>query len=113
MESPLTRLFPQPGDTRPLRGLYLSHDLRGRANTDQPYIYSNCVVSLDGRIAVADANGSSGPPRSIAHDNDWRLYLELAAQADAVLTSGRRLRELLRENKSTLECVSQTNDLIE
>lgn len=108
MEAPLTRLYPAPSAILPLEGLYLAHELRGRA-ADRPYIYTNFVASLDGRISQDDpALGRRRPPRAITNPRDWRLYLELAAQADAVLTSGRRLRELAGEGRDTIRCVAET-----
>lgn len=108
MEAPLTRLYPAPSATLPLEGLYLGHALRGRAG-NRPYVYTNFVASLDGRISQDDpALGRRRPPRAITNPRDWRLYLELAAQADAVLTSGRRLRELAGEGRDTIRCVAET-----
>lgn len=95
MEARVTRLYPQPPVSLPLAGLYLAHHLRERGESQRPYIYSNFIASLDGRIAWPDPRKQRRvPPRPVTHPHDWRLYLELAAQADAVLVSGRRLREL-------------------
>lgn len=100
----VTRLYPDPG-TRPLVGTYLAHALRERGTPDAPFVYTNFIASLDGRIAQRDPhNGRYGVPRAIANPLDWRLFLELAAQADAVVTSGRRLRELAARGRS-LRCV--------
>ena len=101
----LTRLYPDRS-TRPLAGTYLAHELRERGAPGRPFVYTNFIASLDGRIAQRDAQtGRYGVPRAIANDDDWRLFLELAAQADAVVTSGRRLRELAARGR-TLRCVS-------
>ena len=108
----IARLYPEPA-TRPLAGTYLAHDLRARGTADEPFVYTNFIASLDGRIAQRDPHtGRYGVPRTIANDSDWRLYLELAAQADAVLTSARRLRELATIGR-TLRCVADlaTRDL--
>ena len=100
----LIRLFPNHA-TRALDGAYLAHGLRERGTPEAPFIYTNFISSLDGRIAQRDPEtGRYGVPRSIANDLDWRLFLELAAQADAVVTSGRRLRELAARGRS-LHCV--------
>ena len=32
-------------------------------------------------------------PKNIVNDRDWRLYQELAAQADLIISSGRYLRD--------------------
>lgn len=90
----LQMLYPAPGDA-PLEGLYLSRDLRRHARADRCYVYSNFVTSLDGRIAVADrAGGAPEIPQDTANPRDWRLLLELAAPADAVIVSGRYVRQL-------------------
>ncbi|MDQ6971177.1 MAG: dihydrofolate reductase family protein, partial [Mariprofundaceae bacterium] len=57
-------------------------------------IYSNFIASLDGRISMPDAHGGQGVPASLANKRDWRLYQELAAQADIMLTSARYFRQL-------------------
>lgn len=100
----LIRLFPHYA-TRALDGAYLAHGLRARGTPETPFIYTNFISSLDGRIAQRDPEtGRYGVPRPIANDLDWHLFLELAAQADAVVTSGRRLRELAARGRS-LRCV--------
>lgn len=92
----LQRLYPEPG-TRALTGLYLDQCWR-EAAVPGPYgcfVYANFVASLDGRIATAaEPGGRLGVPAAIANPRDWRLYLELAAQADVLLVSGRYVREL-------------------
>ena len=75
-------------------GLYLAHDLRRLGNAAKPYVYANFVSSLDGRIAVPRPDGDGlTVPGTIANDRDWRLFQELAAQADLIISSGRYLRE--------------------
>lgn len=106
MEISLERLYPTPALRVPLFGLYLGHDLRAKGSRERPYLYSNFIASLDGRISQFDPRaGRPIPPRSTRHPDDWRLYLELAAQADAVVTSGRRMRELGNRTPPAFECV--------
>ena len=95
MDQPVLQLYPLPGHELPLHGLYLSHDLRRVAGEiDRAFVYSNYVASLDGRIAVPHPTRPGlTVPKSIANDRDWRLFQELAVQADVVLTSGRYLRD--------------------
>lgn len=91
----LQQLYPLPSRTLPLEGAYLAHDLRSKGGTtDRPYVYANFVASLDGRIAVPreDDDGLT-VPEATANERDWRLYQELAAQADLVISSGRYLRD--------------------
>ncbi|MCH8503023.1 MAG: dihydrofolate reductase family protein [Ectothiorhodospiraceae bacterium] len=88
------QILPEAGDTRPLRGLYLEAELpcSGRLG---PYVYGNFVTTMDGRISLMDGEtGQERVPGTIADPRDWRLFQELAARADVLLTSGRYLRDL-------------------
>ena len=90
----LRQLYPQPREI-PLEGLYLCHDLRRLVAPGRVYVYSNFITSLDGRIAVAPhRRAEPAIPDSTANPRDWRLLLELAAPADALIVSGRYLRQL-------------------
>lgn len=96
MTQSVTRLIPQPVQEYPLKGLYLNQNLRQIGRSDsRPFIFSNYVVSLDGRIAVPHpTRGGLKVPEAIANDRDWRLFQELAAQSDIILSTGRYLRDL-------------------
>ncbi len=91
----ILRLYPLPSEELPLTGAYLKQDLRQYApKTGMPFVYANFVVSLDGRIAVPRTDGTGLMiPKTIANERDWRLYQELAAQADLLISSGRYLRD--------------------
>lgn len=92
----LVRLLPAPVGRVSLRGLYLAHDLRNEIRDDRAFCFSNFVVSLDGRVSLSSsaAEPPSGVPPSLASAGDWRLFQELVAQSDAVLVSGRYVREV-------------------
>jgi riboflavin biosynthesis pyrimidine reductase len=93
MHPPVTRLFPAPQAESPLEGLYLDHHLHTRGN-GKPFVYSNFITSLDGRIAIAAAGHTTHTvPDAITNLRDWRLYQELAGQADLLITSGRYFRQ--------------------
>lgn len=87
----LLELYPEPGQLRQLHGLHLAHDIRSRTGTNGTYLYTGFITSIDGRISVGDTDGA---PVAIRNDRDWRLFQELIAQADAVLVSGRYVRDL-------------------
>jgi riboflavin biosynthesis pyrimidine reductase len=95
MTDHVLRFYPQPGGASNLQGLYLEHDLRSFAERlNRPFVYSNFVVSLDGRIAIPGPTGSGQiVPKQIANPRDWRLFQELAIQADVIISSGRYLRD--------------------
>ena len=53
------------------------------------FVYANFVQSLDGRIAVNDRL-----PEGLGSSTDFRLFLELQAQADCLITHGGYLRAI-------------------
>ena len=93
----LMKLFPTPVETVPLERLYLNHNLRAVRDPSRPFVYTNFIASLDGRIALeCPRTGTAVVPDEIANARDWRLFEELAAQADVLLTTGRYVRQLAR-----------------
>lgn len=94
MADQILQLAPTPGLSQPLQGLYLQIAVPPLDWPDQPYVYSNFVTSIDGRIALATStSGVTRVPDTIANPRDWRLFQELAAHADLLLSSGAYLRE--------------------
>ncbi|MBK8935570.1 MAG: dihydrofolate reductase family protein [Chloroflexi bacterium] len=88
------QLYPLPSTERPLTNLYLAHNLRQYCLAARlPFVYANFITSLDGRIAIPHPNGGLTVPKTIANERDWRLFQELAAQADLIISSGRYLRD--------------------
>ena len=95
MTDSLLRLYPLPAERRPLRGLYLEAPLETGVPRDRAFVYSNFVVSLDGRISIpAGSEGGQSVPASTANSRDWRLFQELAGRCELLITSGRYFREL-------------------
>ncbi|MBK8899769.1 MAG: dihydrofolate reductase family protein [Anaerolineaceae bacterium] len=90
----IKQLFPTVTE-RPLPNLYLNHNLRELARQQaRPFVYANFVLSLDGRIAIAHPTSPGFTiPKNVANPRDWRLFQELAAQADLIITTGRYLRD--------------------
>ncbi len=95
MDEPVLQLYPLPARERPLEGLYLAHNLRQRAEeSGECYLYSNFITSLDGRIAIPHPTKPGlVVPKATANERDWRLFQEMAAQADVIISSGRYLRD--------------------
>ena len=93
-QASLTRLYPPPATDCLLEGLYLVQELHLRGRAGKPFVYSNFIASLDGRIAIAQEGRSTHQvPAAITNPRDWRLYQELAGQADILVTSGRYFRQ--------------------
>lgn len=94
LDAPVLRVYPAPPTELALRGLYLGHGLHQAASA-RPLVYTNFITSLDGRIALYDAHKkTSRVPEATANGRDWRLFQELAAQADVVISTARYLRQV-------------------
>jgi riboflavin biosynthesis pyrimidine reductase len=95
MAAEILELYPHAGGVRALDGTYLAHDLHLLGTPEQPFVYANFVSSLDGRIAVVEANtGESYVLEDLTSRHDWRLFQELQAQAACMVTHGGYLRAL-------------------
>lgn len=107
----LLRVFPAPIEPVPLEQLYLNHGLRERGTCSRPFVYTNFIVSLDGRISLEHPQKKTHlVPKTIANPGDWRLFQELAAQADVLITSGRYIRQLARNVAQDTLPVSESPD---
>jgi riboflavin biosynthesis pyrimidine reductase len=87
-------LYPPPYEAVALQGLYLGLRLHEFGTPQRPFVYANFLSSLDGRIALEDAEGAAYLPKSLTTPADFRLFLELQAQADCLVTHGGYLRSL-------------------
>ena len=94
MTQTVSRLFPPPYESTTLHGLYLELGLHRLGSPEQPFVYANFLSSLDGRIALEKPNGEAYLPKSLTNPADFRLFLELEAQADCLITHGGYLRSL-------------------
>lgn len=95
MEKQIFRLYPPPFAQVQLNGLYLGERLFELGRPGRPFVYANFLASLDGRIALEDLEtGQTYLPKSLTTPADFRLFLELQAQADCLITHGGYLRAL-------------------
>ncbi|WP_207478726.1 RibD family protein [Arenibaculum pallidiluteum] len=93
MATRILKLFPGPPQEAPLRGTYLAEGIHALGTTTEPFVYANFVTSLDGRIAIDDPDRKASIlPPGLNSGNDFRLFLELQAQADCLITHGGYLR---------------------
>lgn len=94
-ETRIQQLYPLQQREVSVAGLYLQHHLHRKGSKEHPFVYTNYVSTLDGRIALGYPHSAhTSIPPGITSGIDRRLYQELAAQADVLLTSGRYLRQL-------------------
>jgi riboflavin biosynthesis pyrimidine reductase len=97
LDGRLRALYPALGKES-LSGLYLCENLRDLVPKVGSYVYTNFITSLDGRIALENPQTRQlEVPQHIANPRDWRLFLELAAPADAIMVSGNYLSGLAND----------------
>jgi riboflavin biosynthesis pyrimidine reductase len=95
MQKNLLRLYPQPGEKTAITGLYLTHQVHKLGTAESPFVYANFLSSLDGRIALEDVSQSTTYiPKHLTTASDFRLFKELHAQADCLITHGGYMRAL-------------------
>ena len=115
MTNALLQLHPSPHQEVPLQGLYLQQKLHRLGNSGKPFVYANFLSSLDGRIALTNpVTGQSTTPEALTTPSDFRLFLELHAQADCLITHGGYMRALAEKrlgNILTLNTRSEHADL--
>ncbi len=91
----IQRLYPAPSQEVFLQGLYLEQCIYELGSFEKPFVYANFLTTLDGRIALEDNHtGTSYLPKTMTTSDDFRLFLELHAQADCLITHGGYLRAL-------------------
>lgn len=107
----LLRILPPPLEPVPLIQLYLNHGLRRIGTCSRPFVYTNFIASLDGRISLEHPQKKTHiVPKAIANPRDWRLFQELAAQADVLITSGRYIRQLAQSVAQDALPISKNSD---
>ena len=95
MNKEVVCLYPDFGVAEPLQGLYLRRDLFADRNAKRPFVYANFLSSLDGRIALRNSQQAHYQlPAMLKSEEDFRLFLELYAHADCIVTHGGYMRAL-------------------
>lgn len=88
-----------------LEGMYLSHGLQELAKrVDHPLVVANYVVDVDDVIAIV---GMRGSPEKLRNPSDWRLFQELNAQADVIITGTGYMREFAERGDSSQNVLTQ------
>jgi len=97
MAKKLLQLFPQSLEQskQELKNLYLYKQGWYSANTPHAIVTANFLSSLDGRIAISvDETSKTELPKSLTSNEDFRLFLELHAQSECLITHGGYMRSL-------------------
>ena len=117
MTAEVLPLYPECGPARPVEGLYLDHRLHEIGSPQSPFVYGSFVSSLDGRIAIMDSGSAEAEVmQGLTNPNDFRLFQELHAQADCLITHGGYLRALAQGrlgNVLQVNASGQAGDLAE
>ena len=117
MKTNLLRLYPAPYAEISSKGLYLAHTIHQRSTPETPFVYANFLSSLDGRIALEDVEqGATYIPKHLTTESDFRLFMELHAQADCLITHGGYLRALCENRLGNILQVgtrAEHRDLVE
>ena len=115
MNKEIVCLYPDFGVAEPLQGLYLRRESLAGGNSRRPFVYANFLSSLDGRIAWRDSLQQHYQlPEILKSDEDFRLFLELYAHADCIITHGGYMRALATGrlgNVLQIPSVSWTQDI--
>ena len=86
----------------------MGHQVHTRGTPEAPFVYANFLSSLDGRIALEDASQSTTYiPKHLTTASDFRLFMELHAQSDCLITHGGYMRAL---NEGRLGNILQIRD---
>ncbi|MDD5579433.1 MAG: dihydrofolate reductase family protein [Methylobacter sp.] len=108
MQKNLLRLYPQPCNEVSIEGLYLAHQIHKLGTAQSPFVYANFLSSLDGRIALEDnVKSTTYIPKHLTTASDFKLFMELHAQADCLITHGGYMRAL---NEGRLGNILQIKD---
>jgi riboflavin biosynthesis pyrimidine reductase len=117
MTSEVQRVYPAASAPRPLENLYLEHRLHELGSTQAPYVFGSFVSSLDGRIAVDDPQSAGEQAlEGLSSPADFRLFQEIQAQADCLITHGGYLRALAEArlgNVLQINASGRAADLVE
>ncbi len=92
----------------PLENLYLSrrlYDVSERLG--RSIVYTNDICDLNEVIAVKDQDGIFRVPKALRNHDDWRLFQELEAQADVIITSKAYLERFAAEGENAQNVLTE------
>ncbi|MCH7730231.1 dihydrofolate reductase family protein [Patescibacteria group bacterium] len=88
-----------------LEGMYLNHNLQELAKKlGRPVVIANYITDLNDVIAVKDVRGA---PEKLKNPSDWRLFQELTAQADVIITGTSYMSEFAGKGESGQNVLTQ------
>ncbi len=92
----------------PLKNLYLNQGLHNISeNLGGSIAYTNYICDLNEVIAVKDQDGFFRVPKALRNQDDWRLFQELEAQADVIITSKAYLGRFAAEGENAQNVLTE------
>ena len=92
----IDQVFPEKREV-PLEGLYLGQRLADMAKElGRSIVLTNYLSDQNGVIAKQGKEGNFQVPAEIKNDSDWRLFQELMAQADVIVSGGSYFRRMAK-----------------
>lgn len=92
----------------PLEGLYLHHHLREIAEKlKRPVVIANYITDENDVIATRDREGKFQLAQEVENPYDWRLFQELTAQADVIITGASYLNRIVANSREAQQIFSQ------
>ena len=105
MNSPEIRQIEPEEKPVQLEGLYLRHNLQELARKlGRPVVIATYITDLNDVIAVKDVHGA---PEKLKNPSDWRLFQELIAQADVIITGTSYMSEFAGKGESGQNVLTQ------
>jgi hypothetical protein len=103
----VTQVFPER-KRLPLEGLYLGQRLNEiSSKIGRTLVISDFLTDRNGVIAKADEQNNFRVPLELRNRSDWRLFQELMAQADVIISSEAYLKRLSAPGSQAEEVLSQ------
>jgi len=91
-----------------VRGLYLKLDLQSVAQKlGRPLVISNYVCDLNDVIAKKDKGGEFQVAHELKNASDWRLFQELTAQSDVIITGAGYLKRYASSGEKAENVIDQ------
>jgi len=92
----------------PLENLYLSQSLHNFSGSlGRSIVYTNYLCDLNEVIALKDRDGFFRVPKALRNHDDWRLFQELEAQADVIITSKVYLSRFATEGENAQDVLTE------
>ena len=105
--SEVIQLFPERKQV-PLEGLYLNHRLPEiSSRIGRPLVLTAYVTDRNGVVANKDAADELQVPPELKNPSDWRLFQELMAQSDVVISGSAYLKRYISSGERAEDILFQ------